>query len=563
MVATTSMRARAEQRSQSEGVEEDSRLVERVRAGDLAAYEQLVARHRPWLLRRCTGLLGNDAHLAEDVVQNTMVKLLNAARQDDRPLQVAAWLSVVSRNACFDERRRRKADLPGILPEQAVDPEEPVLLDVTLASAWSALPGRHREVLYLRELVGLPYAQIADILGLSLPAVETLLFRARKALRREYARAGGEGVSFGALGVALRQIDLAALAGSDSMTDALPTTAITTAAVGSSTSAGPIDSLHAAVDGNRQSMTALIEKARLAPRRAAGHLPSLVENTLQAAEVLRRGLLTTAAGVVLSVAPTVPAILTPVSANVASVAAAATDTIVPVVDSPVVTNVGGLIPDLLAAPGRGAEVLPARAGTRPTTATTIIGEHLRIRFGGSAARTIAQWQESATEWHEAAFDIKDRFREQRSAAWSDFVARWTDDQRSSVEPSGPTKPSSEESSSPAGATTASAAGFPSTPTQAATALTPRIPGSPGGQVGTAAASAGGGISNVLEALNTSWDSNPVLSSIGSSFDATGQHNPTGLIEPTERTELIDPPEASEPTGASGTVLEETLRALLN
>jgi hypothetical protein len=70
-------------------------------------------------------------------------------------------------------------------------------LDAALADAWSRLSGRHREVLYLREVLGFSYKEIGAFMGLSMPATETLVFRARAALRREYERSGGS--SFGCL----------------------------------------------------------------------------------------------------------------------------------------------------------------------------------------------------------------------------------------------------------------------------------------------------------------------------------------------------------------------------
>lgn len=179
---------------------EDEDLLARLRAGDEAAFRALVDRHRPWLVRLCTRLLGDDAHAAEDAAQESLLKLHAAARRDARPLRVRAWLTVVARNTCVDEQRRRRPDLPGELPERAAPGDDPFALDAALTDAWPRLSGRHREVLYLREVLGFSYKEIGGVMGLSLPAVETLVFRARAALRREYERAGGTAFGCGLFG---------------------------------------------------------------------------------------------------------------------------------------------------------------------------------------------------------------------------------------------------------------------------------------------------------------------------------------------------------------------------
>jgi len=186
--------------------EDDDALLARLRAGDETAFRALVDRHRPWLVRHCTRLLGSDAHAAEDAAQESLLKLHAAACRDARPLRVRAWLTVVARNTCIDEQRRRRPDLPGVLPERAAPGDDPFSLDAALAEAWPRLAGRHREVLYLREVLGFSYKEIGSVMGLSMPAVETLVFRARAALRREYEKAGGTAFGCGLFGFHLARM---------------------------------------------------------------------------------------------------------------------------------------------------------------------------------------------------------------------------------------------------------------------------------------------------------------------------------------------------------------------
>lgn len=180
----------------------DDDLLVRLQGGDEVAFQALVDRHRAWLVRLCTRLLGHDAHAAEDAAQESLLKLHAAARQGP-PLRVRPWLTVVARNTCVDEQRRRRPDLPGELPERAVAGDDPFQLDAVLADAWSRLSGRHREVLYLREVLGFSYKEIGRVMDLSMPATETLVFRARGALRREYERSGGPSFSAALLGLQL------------------------------------------------------------------------------------------------------------------------------------------------------------------------------------------------------------------------------------------------------------------------------------------------------------------------------------------------------------------------
>ena len=185
----------------------DNMLMARLRAGDELAFRALVDRHRPWLVRHCTRLLGHDAHAAEDAAQESLLKL-HAAVLRGQPLRVRPWLTVVARNTCVDEQRRRRPDLPGDLPERAVAGHDPYELDTALSDAWSRLAGRHREVLYLREVLGFSYKEIGALMGLSMAATETLVFRARGALKREYERAGGRSFGSALLGFHLARIGL-------------------------------------------------------------------------------------------------------------------------------------------------------------------------------------------------------------------------------------------------------------------------------------------------------------------------------------------------------------------
>jgi len=173
----------------------DDDLVGRYRAGDAAAFDAIVDRHWDWLVRRCLRHLGGDSHEAEDVAQDCLVKL-QVVLAGEAPLRLRPWLSVVARNRCIDVSRRRRAVPVERTPDVALEDVHPTT-NTHLVRAWRALNARHRSVLELRELGGLSYNEIAAAMAITPSAVETLLFRARAALRREYTRIGGAAAAFG------------------------------------------------------------------------------------------------------------------------------------------------------------------------------------------------------------------------------------------------------------------------------------------------------------------------------------------------------------------------------
>lgn len=185
---------------------DDDGLCRAVALGDDRAFAELASRHRDWLVGLCRGNLRGDSHRAEDVAQECLIKLHATLQRDHRPLKPRAWLSVVARNACIDVHRARRAEPTAEVPDVGVDAVDPFELDPILAEAWEALTDRHRAVLQHRELIGLSYDEIAIAMDTSVSAVETLLFRARAALRRNYRRAGGELLGCGLFGLSFMRL---------------------------------------------------------------------------------------------------------------------------------------------------------------------------------------------------------------------------------------------------------------------------------------------------------------------------------------------------------------------
>ena len=177
---------------------EASRSVHRSTLGD-AAFDQLVRTHRPSLERHVRGL-GASREDAEEIVATALLRAYQNPPTAHVEREWRAWLSTVARNLWIDERRRRQVRLvTGDRVLEAV-PSPPV--DQVAATAEEArqicaaialLPPTQRAAVYLREVRGLSYEEIADELAMTLKAVTATLHRARGNVRH---RRGGLAEAF-------------------------------------------------------------------------------------------------------------------------------------------------------------------------------------------------------------------------------------------------------------------------------------------------------------------------------------------------------------------------------
>jgi RNA polymerase sigma-70 factor, ECF subfamily len=147
----------------------------------------LYARHYERVYGYCLYKLGSREE-AEDAAQTAFLHALRGLRRGVVPVAEANWLITIAKNVCLagyrtNGRRRRLEVLsdPQDLAEVPVlDPETGSL--VGLEAALARIPEQQRRAILLREWRGLPYREIAEEMGLSLAAVETLIFRARRSL---------------------------------------------------------------------------------------------------------------------------------------------------------------------------------------------------------------------------------------------------------------------------------------------------------------------------------------------------------------------------------------------
>lgn len=150
--------------------------------------ERLFREHSGWIYGYCLRLLRSPEE-AEDALQTTYLNACRSLSQGFEPKADSAWLLRITQNACFTRLRssgRRvsfeSVDNSAFVAETLAAPDGHTEDLIGLTDALSSLPERQRRAILLREWQGLSYREVAERLGLTQGAVETLIFRARRAL---------------------------------------------------------------------------------------------------------------------------------------------------------------------------------------------------------------------------------------------------------------------------------------------------------------------------------------------------------------------------------------------
>jgi RNA polymerase sigma-70 factor (ECF subfamily) len=180
-------------------LDRDRVLVERCQAGDSSAFGELYSRYYARVYRFCFRRL-HDHEEAEDVAQDAFARAWRALPNFAGERRFYPWLTVIADNRCRDIQRRRVRSTPtadvDIAAKQAAEPlsadtpEDALMTSVEgdlAVQALKRLSPRHRQVLSLREGSGWTYQEIASHEGVEIRTVESLIWRARQALKREYA----------------------------------------------------------------------------------------------------------------------------------------------------------------------------------------------------------------------------------------------------------------------------------------------------------------------------------------------------------------------------------------
>ncbi|MCE9587226.1 MAG: sigma-70 family RNA polymerase sigma factor [Verrucomicrobia bacterium] len=168
-----------------------------VASGDYGAFRRLVERHQGLVIATVARMIGISD--AEDIAQQVFLNVWKSAPRWRPEARFTTWLLIIAKRLVFNESRRRtrtrlipqsrdpdeeRADHPDGTP----GPDQQILereLHRAIEQALASLPEKERLALILRRYENMPYEEIATVLSLSLPAVKSLLFRARNTLKEK------------------------------------------------------------------------------------------------------------------------------------------------------------------------------------------------------------------------------------------------------------------------------------------------------------------------------------------------------------------------------------------
>ncbi len=185
-------------------MEEDFELLAKFKKGDQQAFELLVRKYKTTVFNTIYSVMGN-AQEADDIAQEVFLKVYTKADSFKGESSFSTWLYRITVNRCVDELRRRKNKI--ISYEIEFNQEEKLKLKDVLASrenditeklrqkelqdiiqkAMNSLPEKYRIILTLKEIEGLSYKEISQIMKISLAKVKIWLFRARQKLKGKLA----------------------------------------------------------------------------------------------------------------------------------------------------------------------------------------------------------------------------------------------------------------------------------------------------------------------------------------------------------------------------------------
>jgi RNA polymerase sigma-70 factor (ECF subfamily) len=185
----------------------DEELLAAYQQGDVGAFELLLRRHRAPLFTFLLRMLGDRAK-AEDLAQESFLRIVKGAQSWEHRARFQTWLFTIARNLCVDQSRRdrfRRADsldqtgpddepaMVDSVPGREIDPArgaESSRLRPVLQQALLGLPPEQREVFVLREQAGMPFKEIAVLVGVNENTVKSRMRYALEGLRKALAAAG-------------------------------------------------------------------------------------------------------------------------------------------------------------------------------------------------------------------------------------------------------------------------------------------------------------------------------------------------------------------------------------
>lgn len=180
----------------------EKELIRRAKQGDMLAFEELILKHEKIVYNVALRMM-NHSEDARDISQDVFLKAYKNLANFDERSAFSTWLYRITHNTCIDEMRKRKGkhsysleeemeSEEGSMQRQIADegdtPEESLLREEEkgeILQALDTLSGEHKAAIILRDVKGLSYDEIAEILELSMGTVKSRISRARNQLKAE------------------------------------------------------------------------------------------------------------------------------------------------------------------------------------------------------------------------------------------------------------------------------------------------------------------------------------------------------------------------------------------
>jgi RNA polymerase sigma factor (sigma-70 family) len=178
----------------------ENEIIRKVLGGDANAFEELVLRHEKTVYNIALRMTGSEDDAA-DMTQEAFIKAYNSLPSFKSDSKFSTWLYRITTNVCLDflrsKSRRPQVSLTVTdadddsaeqqleIPDPADDPEQQLMKKLgmqSLSDGLRRLPDKQRQILVMRELGGLSYAEIGKALSLDEGTVKSRIFRARKNL---------------------------------------------------------------------------------------------------------------------------------------------------------------------------------------------------------------------------------------------------------------------------------------------------------------------------------------------------------------------------------------------
>ena len=182
----------------------DSELVSRIISNDEQAFRLLVERYQTLVINTCFGFI-HDQEDAQDIAQDVFIEVLHSVNKFRNEAKISTWLYRIAVNKSLNYIRSRNkfrwfrktgeiySNNDPVDPQitEVTDNDTPVSIienkerSETLHAAVNALPENQKIAFVLNKFEELSYKEIADVMNISLSAVESLIFRARKSLQKK------------------------------------------------------------------------------------------------------------------------------------------------------------------------------------------------------------------------------------------------------------------------------------------------------------------------------------------------------------------------------------------